>query len=138
MIRVLIADDHAVVRSGLTQLLASAPDVEVVATACDGHQAVDLAALHRPDIVLMDLSMPRMNGREATEQITGLYPAVRVVVLTSFSDRTEILAALRAGAVGYLLKDAEPEELIQGLRSALEGDMPLAPRAVTALLDAER
>jgi DNA-binding NarL/FixJ family response regulator len=136
VIRVIIAEDHAVVRAGLTQLLQTTEDVEVVASAADGEQAVALATEHEPDIVLMDLSMPGMDGRAATEQIVASHPEIRVVVLTSFSDREEILAALDAGAVGYLLKDAEPEELIRGLRAAVRGESPLAPKAAHAVLEA--
>jgi len=138
VIRVVIAEDHAVVRAGLTQLLGSARDLEVVAAASDGEQAVALAAEHEPDIVLMDLSMPRMNGCDATARIVARRPEIRVVVLTSFSDREQILAALDAGAVGYLLKDSEPDELIRSVRAAAGGAWPLAPRAVHALMDARR
>jgi len=138
MIRVVIAEDHPVVRTGLARLLAGAGDVEVVATAPDGEQAVALAAEHEPDIVLMDLVMPGVDGREATARIAAAHPSVRVVVLTSFSDREQVLGALDAGAVGYLLKDAEPDELIRAVRAAATGGSPLAPEAGHALVDARR
>ena len=136
MIRVLLADDHAVVRSGLTQLLATVEDVEVVGAAADGAEAVDLALAERPDVVLMDLSMPVMDGIEAIRRLRGCDPEARIVVLTSFSDRERILDALDAGAIGYLLKDAEPDELIRGVRAAAAGEAPLAPKAASAVLTA--
>jgi DNA-binding NarL/FixJ family response regulator len=135
-IRVLLAEDHPIVRDGLEQLLGSTPDIEVVATAADGQQAVELAARHQPGVVVMDLEMPRMDGIEATRQICAGDAGCRVVVLTSFSDRERILQALDAGAVGYLLKDAEPDELLRGLRAAARGESPLAPRAASAVLSA--
>jgi DNA-binding NarL/FixJ family response regulator len=134
MIRVLIADDHAVVRDGLARLLGSVPDIEVVAAAGDGDQAVELVREHRPDVILMDLRMPGMDGSEATRRLLELEPATHVVILTSFSERDEILSALDAGAIGYLLKDAEPDELIRGVRAAAQGDSPLAPKAARTLI----
>lgn len=136
MIRILLAEDHAVVRAGLEQLFATTGDISVVATAADGEQAVALAAEHEPDVVLMDLEMPRMDGREATSRIVAARPTARVVVLTSFSDRDRILDALDAGAAGYLLKDAEPDELIRGVRAAAHGESPLAPKAARSVLEA--
>lgn len=136
MISVLIAEDHGVVRAGLRQLLSTAEDIEVVGEAADGRQAVELAAQHAPDVILMDLSMPVMDGRQATERILARGDGARIVILTSFSDRAQILAALDAGAVGYLLKDAEPEDLIAGVRAAARGESPLAPRAAHALVAA--
>jgi len=136
VIRVLLADDHAVVRSGLTQLLATVEDVEVVGAAADGAEAVDLALAERPDVVLMDLSMPVMDGIEAIRRVRDRDPEARIVVLTSFSDRERILDALDAGAIGYLLKDAEPDELIRGVRAAAAGEAPLAPKAASAVLTA--
>jgi DNA-binding NarL/FixJ family response regulator len=135
MIRVLIADDHAVVRAGLEQLLGTADDIEVVGSASDGAQAVEAAARTRPDIVLMDLSMPVMDGVEATRRITAESPGVQVVVLTSFSDRQRILAALGAGASGYVLKDANSDELLAAIRVAAGGGAPLDPKAARVLLD---
>ena len=134
MIRIVIADDHAVVRAGLAQLLGTFPDVELVGAAADGEEAVALCAERRPDVVLMDLEMPVLDGIAATAQIRAAQPAVAVVVLTSFSDRERILRALDAGAAGYLLKDAEPEELGKAIRAAARGEAPLDPRAARALL----
>jgi len=134
VIRVLIADDHAVVRAGLEQLLESAEDITVVGTAADGEQAASLARERHPDVALMDLSMPGVGGIEATRRIRAAEPAVHVVVLTSFSDRERILEALDAGALGYLLKDAEPDELLRGIRAAARGEAPLAPKAALALI----
>jgi len=134
MIRLLIADDHAVVRSGLEHLVATFAEVELVGAAANGAEAVEAASLHRPDVVLMDLEMPILDGIEATRRIVRSAPDVAVVVLTSFSDREQILRALDAGAVGYLLKDAEPRELEQAVRAAARGESPLDPRAGRALL----
>jgi DNA-binding NarL/FixJ family response regulator len=134
MIRVLLADDHGLVRDGLGRLLASVPDIEVVAGAADGPEAIRLAKEHRPDVILMDLRMPGMNGSEATRRLLEDDPATQVVILTSFSERDEILSALDAGAIGYLLKDAEPDELIRGVRAAAHGESPLAPKAARELL----
>jgi DNA-binding NarL/FixJ family response regulator len=134
MIRVLLADDHGVVRDGLARLLGSVADIEVVAAAADGDQAIELAREHRPDVVLMDLRMPGMGGSEATRRMLESDPAMHVVILTSFSERDEILGALDAGAIGYLLKDAEPDELIRGVRAAAQGDSPLDPKAARTLI----
>jgi DNA-binding NarL/FixJ family response regulator len=132
--RVLIADDHGVVREGLARLLPTADDIEVVATAADGAEAVALYEEHGPDVVLMDLSMPEVGGTEATRRILASNPEAAVVILTSFSDREQILAALDAGAIGYLLKDAGPAELIDGVRAAARGESPLHPKAARELL----
>jgi DNA-binding NarL/FixJ family response regulator len=134
VIRVLIADDHAVVRTGLTQLLAGNDGVELVGSAKDGEEAVELCGATRPDVVLMDLEMPVLDGIEATRRIKAEHPGVAVVVLTSFSDRARILSALDAGAIGYLLKDVEPDELARAIQAAATGDAPLDPRAARALL----
>ena len=134
MTRVLIADDHGVVREGLARLLPTADDIEVVATAADGAEAVALYEEHGPDVVLMDLSMPELGGTEATRRIVASNPEAAVVILTSFSDREQILAALDAGAIGYLLKDAGPAELIDGVRAAARGESPLNPKAARELL----
>jgi DNA-binding NarL/FixJ family response regulator len=136
VIRVLVAEDHAVVRSGLERLLATSSEIDVVGGAADGEQAVTLAAELAPDVVLMDLSMPNMDGIEATRRILAGNDAVQVVVLTSISDREKIEAALDAGAIGYLLKDAEPEEVIRGIRAAARGESPIAPKAARTLLAA--
>ena len=136
MIRVLLAEDHNLVRAGLADLLSNVPDFEVVGAAADGAQAIALAAERRPHVVLMDLLMPGVDGIEATRRIVGADPDVQVVVLTSFSDRTRIIEALDAGAVGFLLKDAEPQELFAGIRAAARGESPLAPKAAREVLRA--
>jgi len=136
MIRLLIADDHAVVRAGLSQLIEALADVELVGTASDGEEVLQLCGTLAPDVVLMDLEMPRIDGIQATRHITRDHPGTAVVVLTSFSDRGKILAALDAGAVGYLLKDVEPPELARAIRAAAAGEVPLDPRAARALLTA--
>ncbi len=131
-------DDHAIVRNGLIQLLGSHPGLDVVASAGDGEGAVAACVEHRPDVALMDLSMPGMGGVEATRRIGEQAPGVQVVVLTSFMDRERIVDALRAGAIGYLLKDSEPEELIRGIEAAARGESPLDPRAARTMLAAQR
>jgi DNA-binding NarL/FixJ family response regulator len=138
MIRVLLVDDHAVVRHGLKQLLATEPEIEVVGMAADGHEALDLVRRHRPDVVLMDLAMPGLDGIAATRSILGENPDVKVVVLTSFGDEARIIDALDAGAQGYLLKHTEPDALIEAVRSAHAGFAPLDPRAGRVLLDQQR
>ncbi|HET6847818.1 MAG TPA: response regulator transcription factor [Gaiellales bacterium] len=138
MIRVLVVDDHTIVRDGLVQLLAAAPDLEVVGSAGDGTAAVELAAEQRPEIVLMDLSMPGMSGIEATRLIGERCPGAQVLVLTSFVDRDRVVEALDAGAIGYLLKDTEPAELISAIRSAARGESPIDPRAARTMLSAQR
>jgi len=137
VIRLVLAEDHPVVRVGLERLLANEEDIDIVGTADDGAAAVELVAQQEVDVVLMDLSMPVMDGIEATRRIVEAHDGnVRVVVLTSLSAREEIMAALDAGASGYLLKDAEPEELLAGVRAAARGDAPLAPRAAKEVLSA--
>jgi DNA-binding NarL/FixJ family response regulator len=138
MIRVIVADDHAVVRHGLAQLLLTFPNVQLVGDAADGEVAVALCAESRPDVVLMDLEMPVVDGIEATRQIKETHPDVAVVVLTSFSDRERILQALDAGAAGYLLKDVEPDELAKAIEAAARGEAPLDPKAARTLLSARQ
>lgn len=133
-IRVIIVDDHAVVRAGLHRLLEQSTDIQVVAEAVDGSDAIARVAEHEPDVVLMDLSMPGTDGIEATRQITERWPTVRVVALTSFSDSERVLGMLGAGAAGYVLKDASPSELIGAIRSAAVGGAPLAPMAAAVLM----
>jgi DNA-binding NarL/FixJ family response regulator len=137
-IRVVIADDHMVVRSGLERLLEGWPNVSVVGTAADGAEAVRLASVHRPDVVLMDVSMPVMGGLEATRRIVAAWPDVQVVVLTSFDDRPTVAEALDAGAIGYLLKDSDPATLREGIESAAHGGSPLNPRVARTILSARR
>jgi DNA-binding NarL/FixJ family response regulator len=134
VIRVVVADDHAMVRGALVGLLDRADDIEVVGAARNGEEAVAVALESTPDLVLMDLEMPGVDGVAATRRLAREAPGVRVVVLTSFSDRERILDALEAGAVGYLLKDTDHDELLDALRIAHRGDSPLAPRAATAVL----
>jgi DNA-binding NarL/FixJ family response regulator len=135
-IRILLADDHDVVRRGLTALLDGTEGFAVVGAASDGEEAVARAGEPEPVVVLMDLSMPGVDGIEATRRLMAQRPESRVVVLTSFSDRERILDALDAGAVGYLLKDAEPDELLRGIEAAARGESPLAPKAAKAVLTA--
>jgi len=138
VIRVFIADDHALVRAGLEQLLATAEDMHVAGSASGGREAIDAVSGTDVDVVLMDLSMPDLDGISATRELRRRKPDAQVVVLTSFSDRERILAAVDAGAVGYLLKDAEPEELLSGIRAAARGESPLAPKAARQLITSRR
>jgi DNA-binding NarL/FixJ family response regulator len=135
-IRVVLADDHAMIRAGLEHLLGGTDDIEVVGTAADGAEALDLARRLRPDVVVMDLQMPGTDGVEATREIRDEGLGVDVLVLTSFSDGERIVAALDAGAVGYLLKDADPDEVLQGIRAVSRGGSPLHPVAARHLLGA--
>jgi DNA-binding NarL/FixJ family response regulator len=134
VIRLLIVDDHHVLREGLSLLLAGVDDIEVIGAARDAHEALALADAESPDVVLMDLSMPGTDGIEVTRRLMAAHPDARVVVLTSFSDRERIVAAIDAGAIGYLLKDVEPGELVSGIRAAHRGESPLAPKAASAIL----
>jgi len=132
-IRVVIADDHAVVRQGLRTFLELQQDVEVVADAADGDEAVAAAHEHRPDVVLMDIVMPGTDGVEAIRRILLERPSTRVIALTSFLDDDKVFPAVRAGAAGYLLKDVEPPELVKAIRTVYGGEALLHP-AVTARL----
>ncbi len=136
MIRVLLVDDHRLVRAGLVSLLGSAPDVEVVGEAADGAAALELAARNEIDVVLMDLSMPVLDGVAATRLFREQHPSVRVVVLSSFSDQSRVRDAIAAGATGYVLKDTGPDEMLAAVRSAAAGQTPLDPRVAGALLPA--
>jgi len=138
VIRLAVVDDHVIVRNGLEQLLATTEDIELVGMAANGLEALDLVAATQPDVVLMDLSMPDMDGVEATKRITASHPDVRVLVLTSFSDQSRIMDALRAGAEGYLLKHSEPDEIAAAVRAVYEGGSPLDPKAARVLLDSRR
>jgi DNA-binding NarL/FixJ family response regulator len=137
VIRLVVVEDHPVVRVGLERMLGNEEDMQIAGTAENGAEAVELLERVDADVVLMDLSMPVMDGIEATRRIVAAHEgAVRVVVLTSFSAREDVIAALDAGASGYLLKDAEPQELLAGVRAAARGDAPLAPRAAREVLSA--
>lgn len=138
MIRVLVADDHAVVRRGLATLIATASDLELVGTASDGAEAVQLAVDSGADVVVMDLSMPEVDGVAATRELASRVPSCRVLVLTSFSDQARVSDALSAGADGYLLKHAEPEEILDGIREVVRGGSPLDPAAARILLNTSR
>jgi len=135
-VRVLVADDQKVVRDGLSLLLGMLPGVEVIGTAVDGTDAVRQAAACAPDVVLMDLSMPNCDGVEATRQIAGRQPGVRVVVLTAFADDDSVFAALRAGARGYLTKDAGAGEILQALSAVCAGEAQLDPSVQRRLVEA--
>lgn len=133
-IRVMVVDDHAIVRQGISDVLAADDDIVIVALAASGEEAVSLAAEHHPDVALMDLSMPGMDGVEATRRTIDASPGVRVVMLTSFAEPEHVNDALDAGAMGYLLKDADAEEIIRAVRAASRGEAPFSPRAAGALL----
>jgi DNA-binding NarL/FixJ family response regulator len=134
LIKVLLVDDHRLVRAGLQSLLDATDDIRVVGAAADGREALELATGLEPDVVLMDLSMPGMGGVEATRRLLADRPGLQVVVLTSFSDQDQVLDAVDAGAVGYLLKDADPADLLQGVRAAAAGQSPLDPKVARTLL----
>jgi NarL family two-component system response regulator LiaR len=133
-IRVLITDDHEIVRKGLAVLLATEKDIKVVDEARDGSEAVSKAAALKPDVVLMDLVMPRMDGIEATRQITQTCPGTRVLVLTSFAADDKVFPAVKAGALGYLLKDSGPEELLEAIRRVHRGEPSLQPEIARKVL----
>jgi DNA-binding NarL/FixJ family response regulator len=136
MLRILVVDDHPSVVSALERLFAETEDMQVVATANGGVQAISQARAHRPDVILMDLSMPDLDGVEATRRIIGEDAGAHVVMLSSFSGRSDILRAIDAGAIGYLLKDAAPEELLRGIRAAARGESPIAAKAASVLVSA--
>jgi DNA-binding NarL/FixJ family response regulator len=142
LIRVLIVDDHKVVRQGLVGFLATEPDIEVVGDAADGREALaqlgKLEADRLPDVVLMDLHMEPMGGVEATAQIRGRYEQIEVVVLTSFVEENDVHAALAAGASGYLLKDADAEEVAAAIRAAHQGELHLDPVVAKRLMASMR
>jgi DNA-binding NarL/FixJ family response regulator len=135
VIRVLVAEDQEPIRALLRASLAALDDVELVGEARDGEEALVAVEELRPDVVLMDLAMPRIDGQEATRRIVDRHPRVRVVVLSAFGDRASVLRALEAGAAGYLLKDDSPEEVARGIRSAMRGEAPLSTRASSVLVD---
>jgi DNA-binding NarL/FixJ family response regulator len=134
VIRVLVVDDHQLVRAGLITLLEAAADIQVAGEAADGRQALTAAKAASPDVVLMDLSMPVLDGVAATRLLLAELPRTRVVALTSFSDRQRVTDVLAAGATGYVLKDSRPDDLLAAVRAAADGHVPLDPRVAAALL----
>ncbi|MGH9212729.1 MAG: response regulator [Acidimicrobiales bacterium] len=137
-VRVLVADDHPMVRSGLRQMLDAGGDFEVVAEAATGDEAVRASGRLRPDVVLMDLRMPDLDGVTATAEIRRRYPEVHVLVVTTYDTDADIYAAIDAGATGYLLKDARREELYTAVRAAARGETTLAPKVASRVLDQVR
>jgi two-component system, NarL family, response regulator LiaR len=133
-IRVLIADDHAVVRRGLQALIASEPGMEVVGEAEDGIEAVSKVRTLEPDVILMDLVMPRKNGLEAIVEIKQAYPDAKILVLTSFAEDDKVFPAIKSGALGYLLKDSSPHELLQAIRDVHRGESSLHPTIARKLI----
>lgn len=138
MIRVIVVDDHPIVRRGLSQLLQSVPDIELAGAFATAREAIDAVAEARPDVVLMDVSMPGEDGISATRELLRRRPSTRVVMLTSYAEDAMVLDALDAGASGYLLKEAEPDEVIRGVRAAARGEAPLAPRVARVVLRSRR
>jgi DNA-binding NarL/FixJ family response regulator len=133
-IRILIADDHAVVRQGLKMFLSLDPELEILGEAGDGKKAIEMARQLQPDIVLMDLLMPVLGGVEATAQIRREMPDVEVIALTSVLEDKSVVDAVRAGAIGYLLKDTESDELIRAIKAAAAGQVQLSPKAAARLM----
>ncbi|AXI29529.1 DNA-binding response regulator [Priestia megaterium] len=133
-IKILIADDHHVVRKGLVFFLQTQPDLEIVGEASNGEEAVKLATSLEPHIVLMDLSMPLLDGIEATKELKKQAPHVQVMILTSFSDQDHVIPALEAGASGYQLKESDPDELVSAIRKLMNGENQLHPKVTTHLL----
>jgi len=134
-IRVMLVEDHVLVREGTRELLDREEDLEVVAEAGDGEEAVRLAALHRPDVVVMDMAMPRLNGIEATRRIKADNPGTAVLVLTAYDDDQYIFAFLEAGAAGYLLKDVSTQDLIRAIRAVHSGESVLHPTVARKVVD---
>ncbi|WP_026693752.1 response regulator [Peribacillus kribbensis] len=135
-IKVLIADDHHVVRKGLALFLQTQPDIEVAGEAKDGAVAIQMCAEIKPDLVLMDLDMPVLNGIDATKRIKREHPEIKILILTSFSDQDHVLPALEAGASGYQLKDIEPDELVKVMKKVMNGENQVHPKATSHLLSA--
>jgi DNA-binding response OmpR family regulator len=138
VIRTLLVDDHEIFRMGVARLLAQTDDFILVGEAADGEEACAAVDRLRPDLVLMDLVMPRVDGSDATRRILGMHPDVRIVVLSTYVERGDVLDALESGAVGYVRKDAPPEELLGGIRAAIRDHLPLVAGAVQELLAAWR
>jgi len=134
-IRILIVDDHAVVRKGIRALLATEDDLEVIGEAVDGEQAVDLYGELNPDLLLLDLIMPKVNGIEVIKKIKGNHPKAKILVLTSFAADDQVFPAIKAGALGYLLKDTEPDDLINAIRQVYQGESSLSPTVARKVLE---
>jgi two-component system, NarL family, response regulator LiaR len=133
-IRILISDDHAIVREGLRALLATEPGMELVGEAPDGATAVDLARSLKPDVILLDMIMPRLDGLEAIGEIKRENPDARILILTSFAEDEKVFPAIKAGALGYLLKDSSPQELLQAIRHVYRGESSLHPTIARKLI----
>jgi NarL family two-component system response regulator LiaR len=133
-IRVMLVDDHAIIRKGVRALLATERDIQIVGEAGDGAEAIEQAQTLRPDVILMDLVMPKVDGIEATRQITGKQPGAHILVLTSFAADDKVFPAIKAGALGYLLKDSTPEELVQAIRQVARGEPSLEPSIARKVL----
>jgi DNA-binding NarL/FixJ family response regulator len=134
MIRIVLADDHSLIRSSLTRLLNAEPDLELVGVASDGLEALELVKEHAPDVVLMDLHMPVVDGFTAIARLTEAFPTIAVIALSAFEDPGQVTLALSAGAQGYLVKDVEPAVLLAGIRAAVKGGAPLSPSVAAQLI----
>ncbi len=134
-ITVLLADDQRLMREGSATLLALADDIEIVGQAADGQEAIDLAKRHKPNVILMDIQMPHVNGIAATQAIRAALPDTKIIMLTTFSDDEYLMAGLRAGAIGYLLKDMPSEQLAEAIRSAAKGQSPIEPEMARKLVN---
>jgi NarL family two-component system response regulator LiaR len=133
-IRILVVDDHAVIRNGLNTVLKVSKDLVPVGEATNGSEAIQMVATHKPDVVLMDLMMPGMDGITATREIHSKYPPVKIIALSSFSEKKLVQGALQAGAIGYLVKNITASELGNAIRSAFAGKMTLSPEAAQAMV----
>lgn len=134
-IRILMADDHPVVRRGLRTLISSEPGMELVDEAADGVEAVEKVKTHQPDVILLDLMMPRMGGLEAIAEIKKINPDARILILTSFAEDDKVFPAIKAGALGYLLKDSSPDELLEAIRDVYRGESSLHPTIARKLIN---
>ncbi|MFB5086634.1 response regulator transcription factor [Psychrobacillus sp. PGGUH221] len=134
MIRILLADDHEMVRIGVSAYLQAQPDMEVVAEATNGQEAVDMALAHKPDIILMDMVMPILNGAEATREIVRQWPEAKVMIVTSFIDDDKVYPALEAGAISYLLKTSKASHIAESIRKTLNGDAVLEPEVTNKMM----
>ncbi len=137
-IRLVLADDHPVVRSGLRAMLETAADIEVVGEAADGNEAVRVTEEILPDVLLLDLQMPGLDGRSVAEEVSGRFPQVGILILTTFATDSDVLEAIHAGASGYMLKDAPREELFEAIRSTARGEASMTPAVATKLLSSMR